>query len=240
MLMVMLPSRLPFSTARSLPANSPGPLVITIARQFGAGGDELARAVASLLGFPLLDREILARAASQAGVSEETIARCEHRQSMVEQIMERLALPYTGDFFDPLSSLPETLNFVSNHDYRRLIEHVVGQVADDQNAVIVGHAGQVVLRDRPSVFKVLVCAGMEDRIGRVMVTEEVSAAAAQRLIAERDRDVGELFQSVYHVDMLDARLYDLVINRSKLSEETALKLIVTAVQRRTVDDCGCA
>jgi len=238
--MVSLSSRPISSDSLSVPSTSPGPLVITIARQFGSGGDELARVVAGLMGFPLLDREILASAASQAGVSEETIARCEQRQGLVEQVMERLALPFSSDYFEPAAIIPEALNFVTNRDYRRLIERVVSEVADEQNAVIVGHAGQVVLRGRPSVLKVLVCSDLEDRVGRVMATEEISAAAARRMVAERDRDWGDMFRSAYHVDWMDARLYDLVISRSAMDEETAARLIVAASRSRALADCACA
>ncbi|MCX6020790.1 MAG: cytidylate kinase-like family protein [Chloroflexi bacterium] len=213
--------------------------VITVARQFGSGGDELAHAVADALGVPLLDREILARAANQAGVSEDTIAKCERRQPLVEQILERLALPAGGSFLESPYLLPDGLNFVTNSDYRRLIERVITQIADGQEAVILGHASQVVLKDRPRVLKVLVHARMEDRIARVMETEEASASQARRLIAEHDRDWEEMFRSSYRVNWMDARLYDLVINRSQVTEETALRLALSAAAGRPIADCGC-
>lgn len=238
--MVMKPSpRVPQDSPQvyDVPARR---VVITIARQFGSGGDELARQLADAYSVPLLDREILAQAASQAGVSEETVADCERRRSFFEQVFERLALPFAGDYMDPAVITTNSMSFVTNNDYRRMIERVIAHVADEQSAVIVGHAGQVVLRDRPHVLTVLVHADMDDRVRRVMEREEVGPEEAQRLIHDRDRDWAEMFRSAYRLDCMDARLYDLVINRSRIGEEVALQLVLSAFARRPVADCGCA
>lgn len=237
--MVMMPPQhvlKSFGPPRDVPV---GRIVITVAREFGAGGDELARRIADALGVPLLDREILSWAAQQAGVSEETVADCERRRGFFEQVFERMALPFSGDYMDPAVTSPHSLNFLTNDDYRRMIERAVIQVADEQSAVILGHASQVVLHDRPNVLKVLIHADMDDRVRRVMEQDELGAEAAHRSVLKHDRDWGEMFRSAYRVDWMNAALYDLVINRSRVTEEVALRLVLSAAAGRTIAGCGC-
>ena len=65
--------------------------VITIARQVGTQGEEVARQVADELGFLLLDYRVVQAAAEEAGVSTETIAESEHKPSFFTRILEALA-----------------------------------------------------------------------------------------------------------------------------------------------------
>ncbi len=220
--------------------------VITISRQFGSGGDEIAELICSQTGYQLFDKHVLARAAADAGLSvEEIIAYTEGSRKM-------------RSFLDRLFGRPEIVAQVSlwkeEEDGTRTRQEVQ---LDERNAmliiqkaietayqmgrmVIVGRGGQVILKDRPGVLHVRIEAPLEERLIRVRhsvhfagraYNDSVQARrAAQDLIEAQDGASANYLTSSYAVDWSDPTLYHLVINTSKLKIEQAAKVIVDAAR----------
>jgi len=105
--------------------------VITISRQRGSGADEIALLVAQRLGIPLYDQQVLAQAATAAGVSEETITTAARQQGFLSRMLEALGRcglattdGVTAGSFEPGPTL------ASSADYRAVIEQVLRRIAD--------------------------------------------------------------------------------------------------------------
>lgn len=210
------------------PTNVSGasPVAVTVARQAGSYGEEVARRVAEKLGVPLYDREVLALAAAQAGVSPETLEQSEHATPILERMLESLGRVAA---LEELGALPAPgLSFLTNKDYRRLIAEVLQRLAAQGGAVVLGHAGQVLLKDVHGVLKVLVTAPATLRAARLMVQGGLSEESAQARLADLDNDRTKFFHSVYQVDFLDVHLYDLCINTAALSVDAAVAAVVEA------------
>ena len=143
--------------------------VVTFTVQTGSDGNEIARAVSVKLGYRYYDREVVSQAASLAGVSPETIASAERWPSFIERMLEHFArataLSDTAVPGSPVAT-PPVLTMTSA-DYRALIEQVVRELASRGDCVIVGHAAQIILREEPGVFKVLVHGSAEKRTARL-------------------------------------------------------------------------
>ena len=204
--------------------------VVTFSRQMGAWGEEIALRVADKLGVPRLDREILTRAASTAGVSEEAIQEAEHVPSFLVRMVELLGrYPLATELGTPMADLPMP-PAMSTDSYRKLIEEVIRGVADRGGAVIVGHGGQVVLKDYPYVLRVFMYAPFKMRVARLMAEEGIPAPQAQRQLQEKDREWGDYIHSYYHANWTDPQLYDLMINTGRLNIDACVDTVLRAAQ----------
>jgi hypothetical protein len=121
--------------------------VITVARQVGVAGEEVAQVVARNTGFRYIDYQIIQEAAAEAGVSPETVSEAEHTPSLLTRILESLArnpsMPVAA-WADPIPLT--TTPLYTSSDYRRFVEDDFRDLAVQGNCVIVGHAAQVILR----------------------------------------------------------------------------------------------
>jgi cytidylate kinase len=207
--------------------------VVTLAVQEGSGGTEIARIVADRLGFIYLDREIILEAASVAGVSPDTLVTAERWPTFVERMLERLAKASAlSEGVVPGGTPPgAAVLTMTSSDYRQIIERVVMELAKRGKCVIVGHAAQVILRQKiDGVYKVLVHGSERERAKRLAVELEVTAAEATKLIKEFDRSRHEFFKHVYNVDWQDSSLYNLTINTDEMAIGDAARLVLSGIE----------
>ena len=206
--------------------------VITFSVQMGSDGTAIARAVADKLGYRYYDQEITSQAAALVGVSPETMANAERRPSFIERMLERLALATVvsdGVVPAPASTNPAVYTMTSS-DYRQIIERVVTELATRGDCVIVGHAGQAILKHEKIVLKVLVHGSQEQRAQRVSKETNIASAEALHLVKENDGQRAGFFKDAYNVDWLDSSLYDLTLNTDDVDPETAISLVLTSAK----------
>jgi cytidylate kinase len=134
-------------------------------------------------------------------------------------------------FVDPSPAMWNTaVANLTSDDYRPFIERVVNELADQGHALIVGHAGQYVLRDRPGVIKVLILGSEEARAKRLMREQNIDEKQALTQVRTSDRDRAELLKKVYKFDWLDSARYDLTINTDNISTDVAIDAIIAAAK----------
>jgi CMP/dCMP kinase len=128
-------------------------MLITISRQYGAGGSEVARGVAMALGWRLVDNELVEEVAARAGVPTEQVMECEERASSFVERLARTLAASTPELFPP--PLPGgTVPKLSEADLVRLTESVVAEVAARGRVVLVGRAAPAVLeQERDSIHE---------------------------------------------------------------------------------------
>ncbi len=207
--------------------------VVTFSVQQGSDGHRIAQLVSQKLGFPYYDAEIVSQAASIAGVSPETVAAAERWPTFIERMLERLALTTVvseGVLPTPPSTNPSNMMMTSS-DYRQIIEQVVKNLAERGDCVIVGHAGQVILKNTPAIFRALVTGSVERRTARVTEQQGLSAKDALAYVKDSDHQRVNFFKHVYGVDWLDSSLYDLSVNTDDVGVETAVSLVLTGIEK---------
>jgi cytidylate kinase len=207
--------------------------VVTFSVQIGSGGHEIAQEVATRLGLRFYDREVISRAAELSGVSPETVAAAERWPSLVERMVEHLtttAVASDGFLLSPIGA--SVLTMRSSAEYRALIEEVVRNLADEGSCVIVGHAGQAILRDTPGVFKVLVHGSRDVRAQRVARSEALPLAQATQLLSDDDCRRTRFFKCAYGMEWLGSSAYDLTINGSEIDTATAADWVVAGLKAR--------
>jgi CMP/dCMP kinase len=112
------------------------------------------------------------------------------------------------------------------------VGYVMKELAGEGNVVIVGRAGQVILRHDPGVFHVQVIAPASLRAERIACRHGISLTAAQAQVEASDRFRRDYLKRFYHVRWNDPELYDLVVNTEHVSAETAAEIIVSALSER--------
>lgn len=201
--------------------------VITVSRGMGAGGEEIAFAVASKLGWPYLDREIIQGVASEAGVSEESLSEVERGPSMLDRMLDFLArYPAEDTFHWPYE--PGIRAVDSTERYRKLIASFIRTIASRGPAVIVGHGATAVLAGHPRVLRVMFVASNPVRIQRVMEREGLDAKQAETRIRDTDKAWRQYLKTSFDIDWMHPHHYDLVIHTDRLPFETIIDIVAMA------------
>lgn len=189
--------------------------VITISRQLGSLGFQVGKATAELLGYRLVWRDLINQAAILAGAPEVALA--------------------MFDEFNLLGIEPTAQQF---KDYIRVVNQVIREMANEGRIIIIGRAGQVLLRDDPRVLHVRVIAPPAVRMARVAGFRGVTPDAAKAQIQASDRSRKNYLRRFYQVNWDDPVLYDLVINTGQITINTAAETICHAarLQQTKMDD----
>jgi CMP/dCMP kinase len=201
---------------------------VTVSREYGSGGGEVARRLADRLGWHLVDHEVVMEVAQALGVSEaEASAHDEHTDSLASRILMSFGAVH--------SVVPAPLPVQLTMDqpaYNEARKLAVEGALKAGHSVIVGRGGQVLLAQHRDVLHARIIAPLEQRIQYVMQREGLDPEAARRRIETKDRDRANFLMSVHHKNPADARLYDLVIDTGVLHLNSAVDLIILALDRK--------
>lgn len=201
---------------------------VTISREYGSGGGEIAIHLAQHLQWRLVDHEVVVRVAEKLQVTEEE---AEDHDECVESLAVRIfknlrllypTMPVTVD-------IPQTMDSHAFYDARcQIIEGAVsaGQV------VIVGRGAQAHLADRRDVLHVRIVAPLEQRIDYVMRREGLQQAEAQGRILKKDQERKRYLETFYHLNPSNPLLYDLVLNTGVLDLDAAVDVISLVLERK--------
>jgi cytidylate kinase len=180
---------------------------ITISRQMGSQGDELARLVAQQLGWRRMCRDLINQAAVAAGVPQVALAE-------IDELGFFGLRPSARDW----------------RAYQREVEGLISVLADVGDVVIVGRGGQMVLRGRPDVLHVRVVAPLAVRIARLSQERNIPAEAARACLEASQKARGRYLRRGYGVNVDDPGLYHLVVNTGLLDLPRAAGLVVQALR----------
>lgn len=209
----------------STPDDAPRIRAITISRQYGSGGGEIARLLAEKLGWRLVDHEVVVGVARELGVSqEEAEAHDERSESLITRLLAGMSLAYPNEGTEIVPS-PEARATL----YQQALRRVVETAADEGDVVIVGRGSQVVLSDRRDVFHARIVAPLEQRVVYVSRREGLSPQQARDRINRKDQDRNKSLQLRFHRHPDEASLYDLTVNTGVLTLGDAVELICDAM-----------
>jgi cytidylate kinase len=203
--------------------------VVCISSLEGAGGEEVGRLVAERLGIPLIDEEIIRRAAREAGVDNHVVADAEQRKSLVSRVLKDVlagsaaAAPTLGLPADSRDTLQES------DDFRGLIRTAVEETAAESDCVIVAHAASVALSGKAGVLRVLVTASPDTRGRRLARANRIDEREAAERLEQADAARADYLKRFYGLRAEPPTLYDLVLNTDRLSSAQAALLIADAV-----------
>lgn len=200
-------------------------MLITISRQYGAGGSEVARRVAEVLCWHVVDNELIARVAARAGLQPEEVAALEERvPTFVERLARTLAAA-TPELF-PLPRAGGTVAPLEESDLVSITEAVVGEIAEGGRVVLVGRAAPAVLARRTDALHAKVVASKAYRIQVAAKRLGIPAAKAAEVLEETDRMRARYNREYYQRDWNDPVNFHMVLNTEALGMDGAAQLIV--------------
>lgn len=208
--------------------------VITISRQYGSGGDEIARRVCELLGYRLFDKRLLATLATELrllGGKVVDLTEYEHQvPSLLERLMPRRVVVAEATTIAPGAGGAATTVELDAAGMLDVVRGAIRAAADLGNVVILGRGGQAILGGEPAVLHVRLVAPLEDRVRRVAAREHIDDATARDTwVLHEDEVSADYVRRSHGVDVADPLLYHLVVNTSRWGPEAAASLIVRAV-----------
>jgi len=182
--------------------------VVAISETFGSQGTEIGWELSRSLGWEFADREIIAKAAERYG---ESVMDLHHVSEEKPTLWER--------FSD------------STRHYVSCIEATILEMAARDEAVLVGHGAAIMLREIPHVLRVRVGAPEALRATRARHQQGLATGeTALEFVREVDRERAARIKFLYHVDVDDPLLYDVVINTDRASVADGVRIIRAALQ----------
>ena len=200
-------------------------LVITIGREFGSGGGEIAAKVAEKLGIKLYDKELIALIAKNSGMSEDILHEVDETVSKSSFLYALSSGAFAGTtaLSSGISSLPITDKAFIN------CSQIIKELADKESCIILGRCGDSILAGREKLLTVFVHADMSLRVERLSNQLNVSKSEAETLIKKNDKR-----RAAYHNYYADTRwgargTYHLCLN-SALGIDVLVDIIVAAAR----------
>lgn len=200
--------------------------VITISRQFGAGGWTLGRRLGKTLGYRYVHEDMIKEVAAKINVSSDRIRALEQRgASRLDKFLDKLVNP---SYVDRL--ITDKYGYVDEQTYVDVVRDIVQELYQKGNVIIIGRGSQYVLRGYPDCWHLLMVGDLEARTRFVMDKYNLSESEAQKAIRKRDQ-VRLRFLSFFsdEGDHENPLYYDLVINMSRLSMEKAERMVLDLI-----------
>ena len=187
--------------------------VITIGREFGSGGRELARRLAEELGYEYYDREIITEIAKKTSFSEHYV------QEVVEKNPHSLYPITIGHSFSYIDSYA----MQQKHAVFNEQENVIKEMAEKSNCIIVGRCADYILKDL-NPYRIFVYSDIKSKVIRCKDRNDhqdgkLTEKQLIRYIKKIDRQRKSFYEFFTGRDWGNKLNYDLCINTSKMNIE---------------------
>lgn len=186
-------------------------MIITIGRQHGSSGREIARKLAEELNIKCYDKEIVDEAAANSKFSRELI------NAYDEKRMSAFLLHAGG--------------YGLNENFRLNMQVVAAQfdtmraLASAGDCIFVGRCADYILRERTDLVRVFILGDMDSRLKCLEKRQGLDEATAKRTIKEVDKDRASFYKYYSEQTWGDAQNYDICINSSRLGVEGSVEVI---------------
>ena len=192
-------------------------MIVTIGREHGSNGHDIARALAAEIGYVCYDKEIVDTAAENSEFSRE----------ILNSYDEKRVSPY-------IVPVPHYLGL--NESFRLNMQVAAAQfdairsLADKGNCIFVGRCADYVLRSRGDLLRVFIMADEEYRVKTMMKRQDLSENEARKLIRQVDKDRASYYR--YYTDKIwgERENFDLILNSAKIGVEGCVKMIRTYIE----------
>ena len=180
---------------------------VTIEREYGSGGGEIAQLVSNHLGWKLWDQLLTEEIARRADCPKAVV---EGREERTDPLYYRLFKSFLrGSYEGSLNA--HKLKLVDSECILKFTEQVVLDAAKTGNSVIVGRGSQHFLRNRQDTLRLFLYAPREDKVRRLL-TRGKSEDEAEQLVDSVDRERADFIQKYFHVEWPDRAVYHTMIN----------------------------
>jgi len=202
-------------------------IIITINRESGSGGGEIARQLGEKLGLKVYGRAILQSVADHFNLTLEDMDHVKAQRAS-----------WWNDFcnfyrqFDTTSragnSNPEASPLTLYYAEARLLR----ELAEQESCIIVGRAGFHIFRDNPSALHLLIMADRDARIARIAAKQNLSPEEAAKVIDKTDKARDTFVKTVAETSRYDARNYDFVLNVTNMPTDVVAQFLADNIRKK--------
>src|ERR1700732_3498170 len=172
--------------------------ILTVEREYGSGGGEIAQLLAKQLGWKLWDQDLTEEIARLSNCPKAVV---EVREERTDPLYYRLFKSFLrGSYEGSLNA--HKLNVVDSESILKITERVVQHAAKTGNSVIVGRGAQHFLRNRPDTLRVFLYAPRENKMRRLLARGK-SEKEAEQLADTVDREAADFIQKYFRVAWSD-------------------------------------
>src|SRR5215470_240495 len=201
--------------------------IITIEREYGCGGGDIAQLVAKRLGWKLWDQSLTEEIAKLARCPRAVV---EDREERPDPLYYRLFKSFMRGSYEGSINAPK-LNLVDSETIMTITRRVVEHAAKRGNVVIVGRGSQQFLKDRSDILRVFLYAPRESKIRR-LVARGKAEKEAEELIDTVDGDRADFIKKYFNVEWPDRGIYHAMINTS-CGDEATMRMILNLMEAYT-------
>lgn len=198
--------------------------IITIEREYGCGGAEIAQLVSERLGWKLWDQKLTEEIARLANCPKAVV---EEREEKNDPLYYRLFKSFMRGSYEGAINAPK-LNLVDSDTILKITRRVVEHAAEKGNCVIVGRGSQQFLKERPNTLRVFLYAPRENKVQR-LIKRGKSEKEAEDLVDNVDRERSDYIQKYFKVAWPDRPIYHSMLN-TVIGDECTANMILSLVQ----------
>ena len=191
-------------------------LIISVGREYGSGGHEIAEKLSGHYGIQLFDHNLLDEIAAKKNLN------MEHLKGLDERRKNPLSSRTVREF----SSSPEENLLYLQFDFLR------DKADSGESFVIVGRCSETILKQYDSLISIFVLGDRDKKIERVMRLYQLTESQAVRKIREKDMKRRRYHNSFCDKKWGDSRNYDISLNSSKLGIDGTVELLTDYIDRR--------
>ena len=202
--------------------------VITISRQFGAGGKTIGKKVAESLGYTFVNEDIIQMIAEKAKVSPGWV------ESVEKEAGGRLSRIVTKMVSRPLIDriLKDDYGYIDEQIYIDYLVVIIAQMAEEGNVVFLDRGSQYILNDLPDAFHILLINTFANRVKFMMDQYEMTEHRAAQVVKNEEKRRLNLYRKIGKQDYEQPELYHLVINMARVDLDEAAQMIIRMVTHR--------
>lgn len=195
--------------------------LITVSREFGAGGSELAIELGKRLGWLVLDQDIIHRVAKRLNLEVATAERLdEHPPNWLARVTSALLIAPPE-----MPTGLDTSQILRMDAVAETAQSVIVEAAKTPPLIVVGHSGQNIFATRPGSLHVRLIAPLEARIQRLTARFGWDHDTAKDRAHHIDADRATYAERYYHREWRDPSLYHVIINTDKVAIADAATLV---------------
>ena len=204
--------------------------IITIGRQFGSGGMQIAKNLGQELGIKVYDKELLDRAAKDSGLCEEIFESHDEKPTtsfLYSLVMDTYSLGYSASTFNEMPI---------NHKVFLAQFDAIKKIADEGPCILVGRCADYALEEYDNVISVFIRADLEDRIQRIARIHDLSDSKAKEMIQKADKKRASYYNYYTNKKWAASESYDVCINCSVFGISGSVELIKNMIKIKE-NDC---
>ena len=198
--------------------------IVTVEREYGCGGSEIAQRLAERVGWKLWDQLLTEEIARLAHCSQAVI---EQREERTDPLYYRLFKSFMRGSYEGSLNAPK-LNLVDSENILKMTKRVVLHAAEKGNCVVVGRGSQIFLAARPDTFRVFLYAARDDKVRRLLARGK-NEREAQELVDTVDRERAGFIEKYFSVAWPDRAIYHVMLNTA-LGDENVVQTIVNCMK----------